>query len=112
MNLFVRVIIQTLAVLIASYVLTGIEVGSLWTAIVVAILLGVVNIFVKPIFLILTLPLTILTLGLFIFVINALMVLLVSALVPGFYVASFWWALAFSLVVSLVTAFLENLKRN
>lgn len=112
MNLFVRVIIQTLAVLIASYILPGIEVSSIWTALVVAVILGIVNIFVKPIFLVLTLPLTILTLGLFIFVINALMVLLVSALVPGFYVASFWWALAFSLVVSLVIAFLENLNGN
>lgn len=110
--ILIRVIIQTISILVASYVLPGIDISSFWVALVVAIVLGVLNAFLKPILVILTLPITILTLGLFMFVINALMVLLVSSLVEGFYVDGFWWALLFSIVVSLISAFLENLSGN
>jgi len=81
------------------------------TAIVVAVVLGIVNTFIKPILLLLTFPLTILSLGLFYFVINALMVLLVSAIVPGFKVSGFFWALIFSLVLSIVSFFLNSLAK-
>lgn len=111
MNIFVRIIIQTIAVFIAANILPGVEVDSLVTTLIVAIVLGVINVFLKPILVLLTLPITIVTFGLFIFVINALLVLLVSAIVPGFYVNGFWWALIFSLIVSLVSSFLESLNK-
>jgi putative membrane protein len=72
------------------------------------VVLGVVNFFIRPLLIIFTLPITIFTLGLFLLVINAWMVLLVAAVVPGFAVDNFWWALLFSLVVSIVSAFLNQ----
>jgi putative membrane protein len=109
--LFVNLIISTLAVLISAYILPGVKVDGFLTAIVVAVVLGIVNIFIKPILLLLTFPLTILSLGLFYFVINALMVLLVSMIVPGFKVSGFFWALIFSLVLSIVSSFLNSLAK-
>jgi putative membrane protein len=79
------------------------------TALIVAVVLGVVNAFIRPLLLILTLPLNILTLGLFTFVIMALCTLLVSAVVPGFDIDGFWWALAFALILSLINAFFAGL---
>lgn len=107
MRLLLHILISTLSVMIAAYVLPGIAVAGFMTAMIVAIVLGVVNALVKPILVLLTLPVTVLTLGLFLFVINALMVLLVAWIVPGFKVQGFWWALAFSLVVSVVGSFLH-----
>jgi putative membrane protein len=109
--LFVNLIVSTLAVLISAYILPGVKVDGFLTAIVVAVVLGIVNTFIKPILLLLTFPLTILSLGLFYFVINALMVLLVSAIVPGFKVSGFFWALIFSLVLSIVSFFLNSLAK-
>ena len=109
--LFVNLIISTLAVLISAYILPGVKVDGFLTAIVVAVVLGIVNIFIKPILLLLTFHLTILSLGLFYFVINALMVLLVSMIVPGFKVSGFFWALIFSLVLSIVSSFLNSLAK-
>jgi len=103
MRIFIKILLNTLAVIVAAYILPGVAVYGLLTAIVVAILLAAVNAVVRPILILLTLPATILTLGLFIFVINALMVMLVAWLVPGFAVLNFWWALLFSLVVSVVS---------
>jgi putative membrane protein len=97
--------------LITAYLLPGVKVDGFLTAIVVAVVLGIVNMFIKPILLLLTFPLTILSLGLFYFVINALMVLLVSAIVPGFKVSGFFWALIFSLVLSIVSSFLNSLAK-
>jgi len=111
MNLIVRIFIQTIAVLIAAYILPGVEIDSFLTMLIVAIVLGIVNAFLKPILILLTLPITIITLGLFIFVINAFLVLLVSMVVPGFYVDGFLWALLFSVVVSLVSTFLGSLSK-
>jgi putative membrane protein len=109
--LFVSLVVSTLAVLITAYLLPGVKVDGFLTAIVVAVVLGIVNMFIKPILLLLTFPLTILSLGLFYFVINALMVLLVSAIVPGFKVSGFFWALIFSLVLSIVSSFLNSLAK-
>lgn len=111
MNIFVRIIIQTIAVFIAASILPGVEVDSLVTTLIVAIVLGVINVFLKPLLVLLTLPITIVTFGLFILVINAVLVLLVSTLVNGFHVDGFWWALFFSIIVSLVSSFLETLNK-
>lgn len=95
------------SIFIASYITPGIEVANVITIIVLAIVLGILNTFLKPILLLLTLPVTILTLGLFIFVLNALIILLASLIVPGFFVNGFFSALLFSIVVSVVNWFLN-----
>lgn len=108
MGLLIKLFVNTLAILITAYLLhQGVHIDSLFTAIVVAVVLGVINLFAKPILVILTLPLTILTFGLFAFIINAVIILLVSWFVPGFHVNGFLWALAFSLVLSIINAFLN-----
>ncbi|OGK54275.1 hypothetical protein A3B56_01850 [Candidatus Roizmanbacteria bacterium RIFCSPLOWO2_01_FULL_45_11] len=99
-----------IAVFVTVQILPGVHVENFMTIVIVSILLGVVNTFIKPVLVFLTLPATIVTLGLFLFIINALMVLLVDMFVDGFYVESFWWALAFSLIVSLVSSFLKKLN--
>lgn len=109
MNLLVKLLLNSLSVLIAAYILPGVKVDGYFTALVVAVILGIVNTVVKPILLLVTLPINILTLGLFTFVINALLILLVGSIVPGFTVAGFWVALLFSLVLSLINSFLQTL---
>lgn len=111
MKIFINLLINALAVFITAYVVPGVVVRDFMTAVVVAVMLGVVNIFIKPLLTILALPLTILTLGLFQFVINALLILLVSNLVSGFVVNGFLSALLFSLLISLVSGFLRMLAR-
>jgi putative membrane protein len=111
MNVLIKPLFSGLAVLVAAYILPGIKVEDYFIAIIVAVVLGIVNAIIKPIILILTLPINILTLGLFTLIINGLLVLLVSNLVPGFHVASIWWAIAFSLVVSIVSSFLNKLVK-
>ncbi|MBI2010456.1 MAG: phage holin family protein [Candidatus Chisholmbacteria bacterium] len=108
--MLVRLLINTLAVLVSAYIIPGVKVDSYFTALVVAVVLGILNAIVKPILVFLTLPITIVTLGLFILVINTLLVLLASSLVPGFRVDSFLTAFIFSLVLALVGSFLGSLK--
>lgn len=110
MQVIINLLLNALAVIIAAYLLPGIKVANFFTALVVAIVLGIANIFIKPLILLLTLPINILTLGLFTFVINGLIILLVSAIVPGFQVQNFGWAILFSIVLSLVNAVLSTLK--
>jgi len=106
-----RLLISGLSVIITSYILPGVKVDSLLTAIIVGVVLGIVNSVIKPILILLTLPVTIMTLGLFTLVINGLLVLLTSSLVPGFRVENFWWAVLFSIVISLVSWFLNSLTK-
>lgn len=112
MNLLITLLVNTIAVIVAAYILPNVEVDSITTALLVAVVLGVLNMFIRPILTILTLPLTILTLGLFTFVINALLILAADWLIEGFRVDGFIWALIFSLVVSLVGAFLNTLLKD
>jgi len=109
MRLLINWLITTVAILITAYVLPGVTVRSLTAAVVTALVLGLINAIVRPILIVLTLPLTIVTLGLFIFILNALLVLLTSAIVPGFDVRNFWWALLFSLVFSVVSFVLHRI---
>ena len=101
MKLIVRILVTSLLVMILSYIMNGVTVDTFSTAIVVAIVLGLLNFIVKPILIILTLPITILSLGLFLLVINAIIILLCDHFVHGFDVNSFWTALFFSIVLSL-----------
>lgn len=99
-----RLIISALAVLITAYTLDGVTVDPWWWAVIIAIVLGFINSWIKPLVKLLALPINLITLGLFTFVINALMVLLCSWVVgPHFEVADFWWALGFSIVLTLVS---------
>src|SRR5438445_10009120 len=100
--------ISALAILVSAYLLPGVHVATFVTALAAAIVLGIVNAILKPILILLSLPITILTLGLFTLVIDALLVLLTSAIVPGLKVDGFWWAVLFSLVLSLVNSFLHT----
>jgi putative membrane protein len=101
MNVIVRFLLSGLAVLLTAYLLPGVSVEHYGYALLVAVVLSLVNLIVKPILVFLTIPISIVTLGLFLLVINALLILLVDYLTPGFEVSGFWWALAFSLILSL-----------
>jgi len=103
LQILINLVLSGIAVLISAYVLPGVVVDGFLAAIVVAVILSVVNTFIKPLIMLLTLPINILTLGLFSLVINALMVMLVDVVVPGFQVAGILWALIFSIVLSLIS---------
>jgi putative membrane protein len=106
MNIILRIIISAVVAFALSYVLSGVHIQSFVTALILAVVLGLLNLIVKPILIILTLPITIFTFGLFLFVINALIILLAAKFVNGFRVDGFWWALLFSLLLSVLTSFL------
>lgn len=110
MKLVVHLIISTLAVMIAAYIIPGVVVSGWFAAFVVAIVLGILNLTVKPVLLVLTLPINILTLGLFTLVINTLLIFLAGAIVPGFNPGSFLAALLFGIVLSLINMFANTLK--
>jgi putative membrane protein len=102
MNWLVKVILSAIAVLFSAYLIPGIHVDTFFTAVVVALGLSVVNLFFRPLFILLTLPVTVITFGLFLLAINAFMVMLVGSFVDGFYVSGFWAALIFSFVLSFL----------
>ena len=101
MKLFFHWFVAALAIGIAAYIVPGVTITFIG-AIIAAVVLGALNLLIRPILFILTLPITILTLGLFSLVINALLVMLATLLVPGFAVAGFWTALLFALVLSII----------
>lgn len=106
---FAKTVATAVAVLFAAYILKGVHVNSGVTALLVALVLGLLNSFVKPLFIILTIPITILTLGLFLLVINILIVKWAATIVPGFSVDGWVAALVFSIVVSFVSSLIEAL---
>lgn len=109
MFLIISILINTIAVFVTGYILSGIHISSFWTALAVAIVLGIINAIIRPIIFILTLPINILTLGLFSFVIMGGLVYLTSWIVPGFKVDNFWWAIAFAIIVAFINWFLNAL---
>lgn len=102
-------LISTVAVILLAYLLPGIHVLTFWTALFVALVLGVLNTVVRPILQILTIPVTVVTLGLSLLLINVLMVYLTAFIVDGFHVENFLWALAFSIGLSIVSGILNLL---
>ena len=108
MNLLINWLISALAIIVTAYILPGVHLDGFTTALVVAVVLGAINIFIKPILIILTLPINILSLGLFTFVINAVIIILVSKIVPGFKVDGFIWALLFSIILSIINSVLHR----
>ena len=111
MNVIVRFLLSGVAVLITAYLLPGVHVEHYGYALLVAAVLSIINIFIKPLLVIFTIPITILTLGLFLLVINALIILMVDYLTPGFNVDGFWWALAFSLILSILNSIFADLMK-
>ena len=112
MNILMRIFVTSIIAFGLSYVLDGIKFDSFWSAIIVAVVLAILNAIIKPILILLTLPITLVTFGLFLFVINALIILLADKLVSGFSVDGFWWALLFSLLLSLVSSLLYKEKKD
>lgn len=100
------------AVIVSAYILTGVHVESFLHAVVVGVILGLANMVLKPLLIIFTLPITILTLGLFTLVINGLIVLLVATIVPGFYVDNLMWGIIFSIIMSIVSSFFNWISRD
>jgi len=107
MNYLLRILALSVAVMLISWLLPGVYIYDYGDAIIVAFLLGILNTFLKPILVVLTIPITILTFGLFLLVINALMVSLVSRWVSGFYVDGFGYAILFSILYSFVSYLLK-----
>ncbi|AKP53029.1 phage holin family protein [Cyclobacterium amurskyense] len=104
LSILLQLAVAGFVIIFTAYLLPGITVDDLFTGILIAALLALLNITIKPILVFFTIPITILTLGLFLLVINALMVMLAADIVNGFSVGNFWWALLFSLVLSLVNS--------
>lgn len=106
MRLILRLLVIAAVAFILAQFLPGVHVDGYGTALWFAVILGILNVFLKPLLIILTLPLTLFTLGLFLFVINTIIVLLASDWVDGFEIDSFGWGLLFSLLLSLITSLL------
>ncbi|MFA6306241.1 MAG: phage holin family protein [Patescibacteria group bacterium] len=111
MSIIIKWLVMVLAIMISSYLIPGVVVAGFWAALWLALFLGIINVLVKPILILITLPINILTLGLFTFVINALLILLASSVIEGFSVGGFWIAMLFSIVLSVVSYFLNALTR-
>ncbi|MBN2868482.1 MAG: phage holin family protein [Flavobacteriaceae bacterium] len=111
MNQILRLLLNAVAVFVLAHVLNGVSVDSYITAIIVALVLAILNLLVKPILVIFTLPATILTLGLFLFVINGLIILLADKFIDGFAVSSIWTAILFSILLSILQWFLQSLLK-
>ena len=112
MKFILNILISAVAVLFTAWLLPGVQVTDFLSALLVAVVLAFLNTVVKPILTILTIPITFFTLGFFLLVINAGMIILASRLIPEFHVSGFWWALLFSLILSLVTSILNSIVGN
>lgn len=103
MTFLIKVIVTAFAVVIGAHIMPGVTVDSFLTAIVVAFVLGILNAILKPVLVLLTLPVTVLSLGLFLLVINAFIIMLTDYFVTGFDVSTFWMAILFSVILSVIS---------
>ena len=111
MKWFIKLLLTALAVIFLAKILPGVTLAGYGYAILVALVIGILNTLVKPILVFLTLPATVITLGLFLLVINAVIILLADYFLSGFSVANFWWALLFSLLLSVLQSILHSLVK-
>lgn len=111
MQILINWIVSAMVIFSISYIVPGVKVDSFTSALIVALVLGIINAFLKPILLILTLPINVLTLGLFTLILNALLILLVTKIVPGFIVSSFFAALVFGIVLSIANFFVNSVYK-
>ena len=107
-----NLLINTLSIFAVSYILSGIVVDTFTTALIVAVVMAVFNVTLKPLLIIITIPLTVITFGLFLLVVNVLVLYAAEALIDGFHIAGFWWALLFSILVSFVNSILFGSGKN
>lgn len=112
MNLFIRLLLNTLALIITAYIVPDIKVDTFTSALLAAIVLGITNTFIKPVLILLTLPLTIITLGLFIFVVNAIVLRITTLFVPGFFVDGWMPAIIGAIVLSIASTVLSTLVKD
>jgi putative membrane protein len=112
MKLLIHWIVSAIAIGVAAYLIPGVHVTTILAALILAVVLGIINIFFKPIINLITLPLNILTLGLFSLVVNALLIMLAGMVVPGFTVDGFWPAFFFAIVLALVSAFFGMMTKD
>lgn len=112
MKLVIKLLLNALAVVLLSKLLSGVSVDGYTNAIIVAVVLALLNLLVKPLLILLTLPVTILTLGLFLLVINALIILLADKLIDGFSVSSFWTAMLFSILLTILESIFHSLLKD
>ncbi len=111
MNGLSKFFLNGLAILLAAYLLPGVHIEHYGYALLVAVVLSLANVFVKPFLILLTIPITVVSLGLFLLVINAWVILLVDELVPGFHVDNFSWALAFSVILWVINSLFDDLTK-
>lgn len=112
MRLILKILLTAFAVVLLANILPGIHIEDYTSAIFVAIVLGLLRVTVKPLLILFTLPVTVITLGLFLLVINALIIMIAGYFVGGFIVDGFWWALLFSLLLSIFQSVLYSLLEN
>jgi len=111
MNIIIKLLLNAIAVFVLAEVLNGVYVDNYVTSLIVAVVLSVLNVLVKPVLVILTLPVTILTLGLFLFIINATIILLADKLIDGFRVDGIWTAVLFSILLCILQSLLHSFMK-
>lgn len=111
MDFLIKVLVVAGVSFSLAYLMTGISIDSFVTALIFSLVLALLNVFLKPLLVILTLPVTILTLGLFLFILNTLVVLLASRFVTGISIANFWWGFLFSLLLTLSASLLDKMLK-
>lgn len=111
MNFLIKLLLSSLAVIVSSYILPGAHVEGFFDALVVSLFLALFSATLKPLLIILTIPVTVFTLGFFLLVINALMIMLADYLVDGFYVDGFWWALLFGVILAIVNSIFDAVSK-
>lgn len=112
MRILIHWFISALAIIVSAYLLPGVHVAGFFTALVLAVVLGAINGFLRPALVLLTLPITIVTFGLFLLVLNTLLIMLAAAIVPGVVLGGFWWALLFGVVLTFINAVLHSIFGN
>ena len=109
--MILHLLVSAVSIIIAAYLLPGVHVIDFKSALILAVILGVINLFVRPLLILLTLPISILTLGLFTLIINTVLIMIAASLVPGVSIDGFLWALVFGIVLALVHAVLKRVER-
>lgn len=102
-------LISVLAVYVAAWLLPGVHLNGFWSSVGLTIVLSLLNVLVKPLLVLFTIPVTLLTLGLFLLVIDAIIVLLASKLLSGFSIDNFWWAILYSIILSMVSSIFNSI---
>ena len=112
MRIIIHWLVAAVAILITAYILPGVNIDGFVAALILAVVLGAINAFIRPLLVLLTLPISVLTLGLFVLVINGLLVMLAAFVVPGFAVTGFWSAFFFAIILAIISSVLETFEKD